>query len=61
MTTVSREKYDFLKDKASKWRDNVMDYKRRYENILAENEKLLEENYIYTFNNDKQNYPFFVN
>ena len=44
MTTVSREKYDFLKDKASKWRDNVMDYKRRYENILAENEKLLEEN-----------------
>ena len=41
---ISRKKYDILKDRACKWRDMALDYNRRYDNILLENEKLIEEN-----------------
>ena len=42
--TVSREKYNSLKEKASQWREKALDYKNMYENILLENEKLIDEN-----------------
>ena len=42
--TVSRDKYEDLKEKASQWRDRALDYERRYEDILEENEKLISEN-----------------
>lgn len=43
MSKVSRDKYESLKEKASQWRDKTLDYKRRYEDILEENEKLISE------------------
>jgi hypothetical protein len=41
---VSRAKYDTLKGKAERWRDKAVDYEKRYEDILVENEQLTLEN-----------------
>ena len=41
---VSRAKYDTLKGKAERWRDKAVDYEKRYEDILTENEQLTIEN-----------------
>lgn len=40
---MNRDKYDYLKEKASQWRDKALDYQRRYEDILEENERLISE------------------
>jgi len=42
--TISRDKYDLLKDKANQWRDRSLEYEQLYEDMLEENEKLLSEN-----------------
>lgn len=42
--TVSRDKYDLLKDKANQWKDRSLEYEQLYEDMLEENEKLLAEN-----------------
>jgi len=38
--TVSRDKYESMKEKASKWYDKAIEYQSKYEDILEENEKL---------------------
>ena len=42
--TISRDKYESIKEKASQWRDKALDYESRYESIFKENEKLIEQN-----------------
>jgi len=41
---VKREKYEYVKEKGCMWRDKAIDYKRRYDTILEENNKLIKEN-----------------
>lgn len=41
---VPRAKYETLKGKAERWRDKAVDYEKRYEDILTENEQLTLEN-----------------
>jgi uncharacterized coiled-coil DUF342 family protein len=41
---VSREKYDNLKEKATRWRSKALDYINLYQELHDENEKLQEEN-----------------
>lgn len=42
--TVSRDKYESLKEKTTQWMEKALEYQSRYETILQENEKLVSEN-----------------
>lgn len=44
-THVARIKYDLLKGKAIRWRDQAINYQTKYEKSLKESEKLIDDNY----------------
>lgn len=42
--TVSRDKYESMKEKAQKWLDKALDYETRLDDIIDEKDRLESEN-----------------